>query len=846
MRAASTFLRRGRISPRRRNFRRSAALWCLAAALVAGPAANAAYAGSLAPAPRIIAKYERDFLARSGSQTLEELLNTGIIRYFLTGGQPLLVMVNGRPYATTAGSLDTLPISAIERIELLSGDSLGTLGGSGLRGALNVVLRTDLDGFETRAVGRLPTKDGGDGWQGSIFWGGAVGKGRMTLGVDILGRQEITARSRDYSRSVWRKGGSFAQAKNVSVGGNTVWVVQRDEGGKVTGVRSVALGDCNPTDGYTGPLTGPAGAPPGDEGCGFAYGNIMWNTSSYNQKSVVLNFAHPLGERTELRLDANIAQSDSAFRYAPSIGVFSFTPNPALIAAINKAAGSTIAVPGDSFAVGHRFVGHGNRDWRTKSDQYEVSVGIEGRIAKGIGYDARVDAYRLDGSVSGSTFVHAGRIRTEIEEGRYNLEDPFSTDDDHRQAVATSSLRQEVDAGVEILTANLALEGSGFAIGGRNAAWTAGLELGRGKAHSLLAFRSQDGKTHKVSEVLGSGGTSYAGERTAVSVFGEMSLPLAENLDLRVAGRGDRTNDVGGLTSWLVGVAYRPIDLVTLRSSWSAGQQPPSMSSLHSSAAQDHPYITCDPGGGPPPRSCAAPNPRQVTRETRGNPKLDPSDNARLAIGAEVSKWPYFLGVEWYRLTRTGLVGQNTADWAMQNLNVCTEGETSNCIERVGSDITIHDSYANVVKTELSGITTRFGGGLRTSWGVVGVRGAWRHVASAKRRVAGNGERYVIAKNMVRAGFLARRRSLSAVWTANYRSGFRNQAGTGTFKSWFGHDVVLDWKAPMGLNGARVTAGVFNLTDAKLSVDTANPSSVDGPTEAGWGRTFFLTLNAQF
>ena len=50
----------------------------------------------------------------------------------------------------------------------------------------------------------------------------------------------------------------------------------------------------------------------------------------------------------------------------------------------------------------------------------------------------------------------------------------------------------------------------------------------------------------------------------------------------------------------------------------------------------------------------------------------------------------------------------------------------------------------------------------------------------------------------------------------------------------------------MGLNGARITAGVFNVTDAKLSVDSANPSSVDGPTEAGWGRTFFFTLNAQF
>ncbi len=843
---ASTFRRFRRISPHRRIFRRSAALWCLAAALVAGPAASAAYAGSLAPQPRVIAKYERDFLARSGSQTLEELLNTGIVRYFLTGGQPLPVLVNGRPYATTSGDLETLPISAIERIELLSGDSLGALGAAGIRGALNVVLRKDLNGFETRAVGRMPSRDGGDGWQGSVFWGGAIGKGRMTLGMDILGRQEITARSRDYSRSAWQEGGSFAQAQNVSVGGNTVWVVQKDGSGDVTGVRSVALGSCDPAKGYTGPLTGPPGAPPDDEGCGFPYGNIMWNTSSYKQKSAVLNLSHPLGEETELRLDANIAQSDSAFRYAPSVDVFSFTPHPDVIAAINQAAGSTIAVSNDAFAVGHRFIGHGNRDWHTKADEYDVAVGIEGRIAKDLGYDARISAYRLDGSVSGSTFVHAERIGTEIEEGRYNLEDPFSTDEAHRQAIATSSLRQENDLGGESQIASLALEGSGFAIGGRNAAWTLGFELGRVKVRSLLTFRSQDGMTHDVSQVLGSGGTSYAGERTTASVFGEMSLPLAENLDLRVAGRGDRTNDVGGLQSWLVGVAYRPIDIVTLRSSWSAGQLPPSMSSLHSSAAQGHPYITCDPGTGPTPRSCAAPNPRQVTRVTTGNPKLDPSDNARLAVGAEVRKWPYLLGFELYRLTRTGLVGQNTADWAMQNLPECTGGETSSCIERTGGDITIHDSYANVVKTELSGITTRFGGGMRTSWGVVGVRGAWRHVASAKRRVAGNRERYVIAKNMVRAGFLVRRDNLSVVWTANYRSGFRNQAGTGTFKSWFGHDVVLDWNAPMGLNGARVTAGVFNVTDVSLTVDTANPSSVDGPTEAGWGRTFFLTLNAQW
>ncbi len=824
-----------------------AALWCLAAALAAGPAANAAHAGSLAPAPRVIAKYERGFLERSGSQTLEELLDTGIIRYFLTGGQSLPVLVNGRPYASTSGDLDTLPISAIERIELLSGDSLGAQGGGALRGALNVVLRTDLDGFETRALTRLPAKDGGDGLQGSVFWGGAVGKGRMTLGADILRRQEIPSRSRDYSRSVWQEGGAFARARNVSPGGNTVWILKRDADNKITGQRSVALRKCDPAKGYTGPLDNPPGArTPGDKGCGFAYGKIAWNTSRVNRKTLVLNLDHPLGNGTELHVDANVGQGDSAFRYAPPVGTFGFTPNTDLRNAIQTAAGSDIADGNDLFFVSHRFVGHGNRDWHTKWQEYDISVGVEGRFAEWLGYDARIEAYRRDGSLSGNTFVHTGRIRSEINEGRYDLVDPFSKDPAHLQAIAFSSVREEIDFGSEALNARLALEGGGFSIGGRSAAWTAGIGLSRLKAHELLRFRSRDGEIHPVTAVLGSGGVSYAGKRKTVTAFAELSLPVTGKLDLRIAGTGARADDVGRLTSWSLGASYRLSEILTLRSSWSAGQVPPSMSSLYSTAAQSHPYVGCVPDlTQPPPRPCTNLNARQVTREISGNPGLDPSDNKRLAIGVEARKRPYFLGVEWYRLSRTGAAGLNRADRAIRNLELCEGDNKSDCIDRA-EGITIYDSYANIVDTELSGVTARFGGGFRTGWGVLGARGAWRHVTHAKRRVAGNTERYAIPRNMVRAGVLARRGNLSFIWTSNYRSGFRNSAGTGKFKSWFGHDAVVDWKAPMGLKGARIAAGVFNVTDAKLSVDSANPSSVDGPTEAGWGRTFFFTLNAQW
>ena len=808
---------------------------------------TAAEAGSLAPAPRIVTKLERDVLERSGAQTLEEMLDTGIVRYFLTGGQSVLVMVNGRPYATTSSDLDTLPISAIERIELLSGESLGTLGGSAVRGAINVVLRNDLEGFETRTVTRMPSQDGGDGWQGSVFWGGSTGEGRLTLGVDVLNRQEIPARSREYSRSVWPEGGAFNETQNVSVGGNTVWVVQFDDEGNFGGVRSVALGDCDPARGYTGPLTNPPGITSGDKGCGFAYGEIMWNSSSYDQQSLVLNLDHALSESTDLHVDANFTRGDGAFRYAPSIGSFGFRPNADLLDAINDAAGSDFVTDNnDFFVVAHRFVQHGNRDWLWDTGEFDASVGLEGRITENLGYDASISAYQLDGFVDGNTFVHEGRAADEIYAGNYDLENPFSDAPEHLQAIENTSLREEQNFGSDYLGARFALEGSGFAIGGRDAAWTAGVELGTAKSRDVTNYLASDGTTYKVSEVLGSGGVDYAGKRKAAAVFAEMALPVTENLDFRIGGRGDEYDDVGGMGAWSLGAEFRPIDVVAVRGSWSAGQRAPSMLDLYSSEVQGHPYIECDPGSGPPPRTCTELNSRQVTRVTKGNPELDPSDTERFAIGAEARQGPLFADVEWYRLSRSGLPGQNSADWAMQNLYECMDGVYANCIERTGGDITIHDSYANVVENGLSGVNARLGWGFRTDWGIVGLRAAWRHVTDAELRIAGEEDRLAIPKNIIRVGLRAWRGGLSATWTANYRTGYENRTGTGEFESWIGHDVVVDWDEPLGLEEARFTAGVFNITDAGLSVNTANPHSVDGPTEADWGRTFFLTFNMQF
>ncbi len=803
------------------------------------------HAGALAPAPQIIAEYDREFIERSGAQTFSEMLDTGIIRYFFTGGRNLLILVNGRPYATTASNLDTLPLSAVERIEVLRAESLGIHGGhAAVRGAFNLVLRKDLDGFDVRTVARMPSRDGGEARQGSVVWGGTIGNGgHMTIGIDILDREEIAGQTRTHSRSKWTEGGSFAEARNVSVGGNTAYIFDTSS----LELRTVALGACDQSLGYTGPLSNPPGIDSGDKGCGFAYGNFWWDSPSYDQKNVILNLNHPLGERAEFHMDANVTLGRTEFRYAPSVGVFSVAPSESLLDAINASARNADpafeATSDDIFSVGHRFIGHGNRDWRTSTEEYDASASIRGRFTEDFGYDARISAWRFDSSLSGDTFVDAAIIRDEILAGRYDLTDPLSKEPDHLRAIERSSLREKEDFRGRYLGVRLALEGAGPGIGGRTTAWTAGIELDRSESRRTLAFRAEDGRTRDVNGVLGSGGTSYSGERDTAGAFAEVSLPLADTVDVRAAVRADDADDVGGLEAWRLGAEYRLSDIFTLRGSWSSGDTTPSMYHLHSTAAQDHPYVRCVPESGPPPRTCDTANYRQVTRNTTGNPDLKPPESERRSIGAEARKGPFYLVADWYRLTTSDLPGQHDATWAMLNHPDCPPGGGSDCIERAAGDIAIHASFANIIETKISGVNTRFGARMETGWGFVAMRGLWRYVSSSDEHIAGEKRPNPLPRNAVRIVTSAGRGGLTAFWALNYRDEIENRWDDGQFNSWTGHDVTLDWREPLGFKNMRLTSGVYNVTDAKLSTNTANPSTTDGPRAAGWGRTFFATLS---
>ena len=181
-------------------------------------------------------------------------------------------------------------------------------------------------------------------------------------------------------------------------------------------------------------------------------------------------------------MDANVTLGRTEFRYAPSVGVFSIAPGVNLLDAINASARNADpafeATSDDIFSVGHRFIGHGNRDWRTSTEEYDAS-------ARYSGADSRKTSGTMPASAPGGSTVRcraiplwdAAIIRDEILAGRYDLTDPLSKEPDHLGAIERSSLREKEDFRGRYLGVRLALEGAGPGIGGRTTAWTAGIEL---------------------------------------------------------------------------------------------------------------------------------------------------------------------------------------------------------------------------------------------------------------------------------------------------------------------------------------------------------------------------------
>ncbi len=139
-------------------------------------------------------------------------------------------------------------------------------------------------------------------------------------------------------------------------------------------------------------------------GCGFGYSEIAWHTQRYDREGLFVNFDYPLGENMDMYVDIRAAQSDGKERYAPSVDTFQLVSDT-LKQELLQDLGITEPPDTATLLLAHRFLGHGNREWRTDQEEYDFTLGLHGQFANSIGYDARLRYYKDDTDITGDTFV---------------------------------------------------------------------------------------------------------------------------------------------------------------------------------------------------------------------------------------------------------------------------------------------------------------------------------------------------------------------------------------------------------------------------------------------------------
>lgn len=226
------------------------------------------------------------------------------------GPQRTLVLLNGnRMVPTGAGSLplvdvNLFPVSAVGRIEVLKDGAAATYGSDAVAGVVNVITRTDQDGF--LVGGDYRYIDGSDGdWSAQASFGRDYGAFRVFLSGGYQERNELRPTDRDWALRDFAENpqGGFTGGGNP---GNF------DFDGTNGGLAFVADEGCEALGGFR--------ALPGSSGdlCSASYLGVTNLVEPEQRYQLFADIEADLGGDTTLRLTGLYGRTETVLHTSPS------------------------------------------------------------------------------------------------------------------------------------------------------------------------------------------------------------------------------------------------------------------------------------------------------------------------------------------------------------------------------------------------------------------------------------------------------------------------------------------------------------------------------------------------
>ncbi|WP_420480291.1 TonB-dependent receptor [Lacimicrobium alkaliphilum] len=528
------------------------------------------------------------------------------------GPSSTLTLINGRRIAASSFAsgtqnfvdINSIPLAAIERIEVLATGASATYGADAVAGVINYILKKDYQGAELNVSYGNSTASSDEGKANINFiWGDEVGGGDLMVFADYYDRKDFKATDRSYTRDPVLQSSYSYLSKTPNIYYNSSNV--QDEDGNYL---EIANPNCQTelvrTEfgedicAYYGNGDDWLETPLESLSTGFSYnkdfGDLNWKTDFFytNTKSTSYSTPAPINQ---------IDDSEGPFTSETAIDIYPDDIRDRLLEDIyfqrfDTPAGQriwgfrfdarfedprTVEIETDSFRLVSALQGMvGDWEWesgvtlsKSESEQvatagiynrYKYHAAIAGELCSNgsiANYDADTDTL----SCAGGELL-----------GMYN---PFAQNDAQNDAIL--DLAQEMptrDGESTVYGWDLRFSGDLMEFNNDVIRSAFGLEFRKEEITDVPSLNARARfENDYLVDVFGFGSSLSEADRTQWGAFAEFHIPLTEQLEMQLAGRYDDYDDFGDTFNPKVSMIYRPTDDLVMRASWATSFRAPSL-----------------------------------------------------------------------------------------------------------------------------------------------------------------------------------------------------------------------------------------------------------------------------
>ncbi|MBK8324305.1 MAG: TonB-dependent receptor [Betaproteobacteria bacterium] len=494
------------------------------------------------------------------------------------GQRATLTLINGRrmanmPFAQNLQDafvdLNSIPLAAIDRIEVLKDGASAIYGSDALAGVVNIILRKDFAGLEGTA-GHGRTKHGdGDETRASLAagWGDLAKDKFNVIGVvDFLKRDTVWVRDRDWSRTADQsrfQGGTDLRS-TISSPGNYA----RVPGTNPFPTARLPFSTC-PADRLVVPA-----------------GSVLQCVEDTNQFPTLIPETDRFGFFTRLTwafspsltgfAELGYNKTETFTQVAP-FGTPSTQVGPGVARQIN--ARLPVGNPSNPYTVPvdvrYRFDDVGPRQVDNNVEATRAVAGLKGNWGKWDWESALLYA-KSEATQDDINGIRVSGLLSVIADGSYNFLNPAANSQAVYDRLRVNYQRR---GETEIKQWDAKVTGELMEMANGPLAMAAGFET---RKESLL---DESDDVLASGDVLGRGSNRAKGSRTLTSGYVEFNIPVLRNLEVQAAGRLDHYSDFGSSTTPKVAFRWSPLKEFLVRGSWAKGFRAPNLVEAGDSAA---------------------------------------------------------------------------------------------------------------------------------------------------------------------------------------------------------------------------------------------------------------------